>query len=195
MADTDHSQSPTLRAMARVVNTGSTTFTDQYALEKYTIEPGSEQFVPFDAICLWMGDPRLQDLGPRDRHRTDEFMRVCIRLGAHDGDLDILARNKPSLECYTLEGVLMKMVVDDPEGPGQNIFNTDQPTNETTMLHTMMNAMKKLAQKPGMESIMEELGLAASTHPDLPNTDINTNEPPSQPPADTPQSIKVGSGS
>lgn len=114
--------------MVRVKNTGKRPFKDGFNSRTYEIKPGADVFVPFDAVCLWLGHPSVFDVSPRQRGRTDLFFRLRQRYGAYDtiekvdgedvavGADEMWQRNQPHLEVYTLEGERVYTIIDDPDG-------------------------------------------------------------------------------
>lgn len=66
-------------------NVGDTTYRQQYAGRWYEITPGSKAMVPYYAMCLWLGNPKAQDVGTRDseKHRTNEVRRLSTWYGVY----------------------------------------------------------------------------------------------------------------
>lgn len=125
---------PGVSGMVKVVNVGDQTFTDMFESSPFSLEPGEEQFVQFEAASLWFGNPELMDVGPRQRARFETYKRLRSRYGAFDDDVEdpetgrmthISAderweANKPRVEVYTLQGERLWTVVDDPLGEHVN---------------------------------------------------------------------------
>lgn len=140
------SVNPTLNVV-RVTNDGDTDFNDMYASQPYSIPAGQDNFIPFDAVCLWLGDPRTRDLGPRDKHRTKEFHRVMQRTGAYDHDKGWFDDHRPQLTVHTTAGVMVPMVASDPYGDGANPFPAGEDATEN--LQSRVNRLEGLLGKLG----------------------------------------------
>jgi hypothetical protein len=156
--------SPTALAAVRVHNAGDSDYTDMYAGQTYTIAAGSDGFVPFDAVCLWLGDPRTQDLGPRDKHRTDEFLRVALRMGVGEKPMDVFEAARPKLEVFNPQtGDRLVTVADDPTGPGQDVFKTGgneaDPTVRLARVERALAEIAKNGDKGGIADVLAELGI------------------------------------
>jgi hypothetical protein len=127
--------------MVRLVNKSDTDFKDMYNSVTYRVPAGSDGFAPFDAACLWFGDPSSQDLSARDRGRTDEYERLRVRYGVYadehrfDGAL-------PDIEVYTLDGDRVTMVREDPTGELGQVANPFTATSNADPLAARMNAMQ-----------------------------------------------------
>ncbi len=172
MVDTDFSQSPTIMRGVKVTNVGDEDFTDSYANHKYTIKAGSDTFVPFDAACLWLGDPRTQDLGPRDKHRSDEFHRIAFRMGALEADREDFERVRPKLKVFSQDGQTeYRMVADDPDGPGQNVFEAegdidgDPQARVAALERVVQQLMAERDDKAKEGGDLAELGIGDPTNP------------------------------
>lgn len=107
----------------RIRNTGTVDFTAKYDNQPYTIPAGSETIVPWDAACLWLGDPRLWD-DHREKNRRAEYNRLCVRYGAYSDHAAFLA-NIPSLEVHKIDGGRIPMLVEDPFGGAVNVWDTE----------------------------------------------------------------------
>lgn len=101
--------------LVRIVNTDTRTFTSLYAGDRYTVAPGGEEIVPFEAACLWFGNPKLKDINAKERHRTVEFKRLRVKYGAYDNE-ELFEAIRPKVEVYTLEGERVSTVAEDPYG-------------------------------------------------------------------------------
>jgi len=196
----DFSVSPTYQRGVRITNTGDTDYIDKYDNQRYVIKAGADQFVPFDAACHWLGDPRFYDSGPQDKHRTEEFHRVAARLGAVD-DPELFEQNRPSLEVYSQDGSTRYiMVADDPEGPGQNVFESDQqdmsdPEVRIRLLEQRLAELEGQANKSGpIDDTLAELGIgddqADTSKGDVksgPKGGSSSTSTPGLPPVDEPK--------
>jgi len=125
----------------RVTNNSPHDFTDMYDGQVFTIPASGEAAVPFEAACLWLGDPRKTDesaTDPTKRERTDEYHRVQVRCGFFDGkvfdDPDqpegrrcTWDEARPALAVHTFDGTRVTMVAEgldaqpqDPSGGVQD---------------------------------------------------------------------------
>ena len=112
-------------------------FVDDYANQRYVIEPGAETIVPYFAMVYWLGDPRAIDVGDRNaqphlQHRTMEIDRLSTKYGTYgdswypqeweinednsDKYPSSRHRNLPKLEVTSMTGERLFTVIDDPEG-------------------------------------------------------------------------------
>jgi hypothetical protein len=128
----------TLGDQVRVRNLGVEPIDLQWNLRKYTIEPGSDGYIPFDLAKMAFGDPRssdivqavtdefngtmfisdrptevrrLQQLYPDSHPKFREYIpgdRSYLRDGISD--------RCPQVEVYTLAGDRIYTVIDDPMG-------------------------------------------------------------------------------
>lgn len=116
--------------VVRVTNTGDTPFIDKFDGQKFRVEPHSDTLVPFDAICLWMGNPGARDIDAKRRDRTDEFGRLRVRYGVYEHE-HLWETARPHLEVTTLEGERILTVAEDPEGRAVQVeFAREADTNE-----------------------------------------------------------------
>src|SRR5437660_9418133 len=105
----------TPRIVVSVTNAGASTFTGHYLGQEYQIESGKTlKSVPWPAVCLWFGDPEVQDT-PRWKSRHEMYERLKIRYGAYE-DVDLWAKNRPHCKVKDLDGNEIVMIVDDPQG-------------------------------------------------------------------------------
>lgn len=190
--------SPTAATAVRVRNDGDTDYTDGYNGNTYTIPAGGDAFVPFDAACLWLGDPRLQNLGPRDKHRANEYTRIATRMGAAEADRESFNEVRPALAVFNANtGIQMKMVADDPDGPGEDVFGSGEaPEDVQGRIHRLETALAKIASEGsegGMASVLADLGIG----------DVNAPKPDpvkakatggAEPPVDSPKRPRVSAG-
>lgn len=147
------SQNPATQVLM-IVNEGETTWTDMFAKQRYTLEPGQRTFVPFFAACLWFGHPDAADI-PGDRrkqYRLEEFQRLQVRIGTYD-DHEAFFERRPKIGVYTVDGARVITVKDDPAGDHLNPMVQDQ--NERELLVSAMAAMQQ--QMETMKAQMEAL--------------------------------------
>lgn len=60
----------------RIRNHGETKLRLQWDGDWYEIMPGKDGFAPYNAICLWFGDPRAIDIGDPDNDRPTQYRRA-----------------------------------------------------------------------------------------------------------------------
>lgn len=143
---------PSQFRIARIVNVGHptspTAFSQKFANRRYTLAPNEQAFVPYDAIYSWFGNPSLIDIDARRRDRTDEYMRLRYKYGAHDSDARFEVQ-RPYVECYdAATNERMWSVLDDPDGSKGSAATVD--LNKSGMgvaeLQAAMNAMNQQMQ-------------------------------------------------
>jgi hypothetical protein len=197
-----------MQQILRLKNVGTDRFSDMYDNQKYTIEPGGETLAPYEAVCLWLGDPEFRDLDARRRNRTDEYERLCTRLGVYH-DQHLFESARPKLEAWTLDGQRITTVSEDPTGSGMSINLAADSTTEA-ILRDQLDSMKQQmdAITVALESAPDSQKLvldAVSPHDasvavdpkaplDSPIIPVEDSEAPSEdgPPADSPSKVKVG---
>jgi hypothetical protein len=105
--------------IVRLRNTGEAIFKDQYGGVPYVCPAGDTIVVPFEAVCLWLGDPRVVDRPTLAQYdRRGEVDRVKTRIGATIAEAMSLPWSPPALTIETLEGKEIVMCIQDPEGNG-----------------------------------------------------------------------------
>lgn len=178
--------------MVRVRNDSDTPYADMYASTRFTVPARGEAFIPWDAVCLWLGDPSLVDRGdsPMLRDRTNELHRVQVRCGYNDGQIvnaegfDVAADwddHRPKLTVFTMEGTEVHMVADAPDGTPQDLTGADGVKSTIDRISDLEATIAAL--KAGSVD-----ALSAPTHtPEAPPVD---EMPPPDKPAKTP--VRVG---
>lgn len=111
--------------IVRVVNKGDAPFTIGWDSRQYKLEPGADSFVPFEAACLWFGDPRSTNSiqSATNQHglvsfipdRDSEVRRLRVKYGNIGGD-ERFIDPAPDVEVYDLSGEVIVTVLNDPEG-------------------------------------------------------------------------------
>ena len=109
-----------------VHNRDTKTLDFRWAKKHYTIEPGDEGIVPFEALVNQLGDPRSQDNmitkfsdgeGNRgvvmDRHA--EITRLFAMYAVENEDLDTLVARAPRVTVTTLSGQAVQFPVSRPD--------------------------------------------------------------------------------
>lgn len=170
----------------RIRNAGADTFKAGYDGTTYTIKPGSEVIAPWDAACLWLGDPRLWD-DMREKNRRKEYDRLCIRYGVYS-DHTRFDEATPTLEVHKLDGNQdrITMLVDDPFGNAINVWDTENSDtdieSEVAYLRSQLNqlmAERKAADDPaGPDDTQNEDGLPVDSDGAEP---VKIGQPPTAP--------------
>lgn len=167
------SEQPQQHRTVKVLNYGDEAFSDRYANVRYDVPAGGDSFVPWDAACLWLGDPRQKNLSASQRNRVAEVKRMMSRNGVLDNSFETLSERRPTLRVFTTEGVEIPMIVDAPDGPAVDPFAApgqggEQSTDER--VYRLEEALSKLASGDtgGLAATLAELGIgdtqgAAST--------------------------------
>lgn len=114
----------------RAVNRGETTVAIAWNNRPYKLEPGKDQFIPFEAACLWFGDPRSTNSIQSVRNdqgivafvpdRESEVRRLRVKYGNIGGD-ERFVQEKPTIELYDLEGNQIVTPLEDPLGETVNV--------------------------------------------------------------------------
>jgi len=172
-------------SVVRVVNKGDTDFEGQYDRNRYPVAAGSESIVPWDAACLWLGDPRLRDVG-NQKERLEEYRRLTSKFGVYD-EHDRFDGARPQLEVYRLNGQRVKMLAEDPFGAPVDVFgDTDGEVDlqtQVSQLQAMVNELRERSDDP----LPDVSGVSADAGDDedeeLPTDSASTY--PTSPPANT----------
>lgn len=189
--------------IVRLVNKGSEDFTARYDNQLYTCKAGGETLVPWAAACLWLGDPTLRDIDDRFRHRTDEFHRLCARMGIYE-DVARWDEVKPQIDVFPVDGGdRIEMLADDPYGKNLKTNIDDagsapaalRQQAEIDELRRQVAEMKMAAGFIEATDVDQQIGaeptaVVAATDPD-PIAAIPTSEPDAVP-EDKPTRPKVG---
>jgi len=166
----------------RLKNAGTEPFEHLYAGEMVRIEPGSELFVPFDAMVAFMGHPNLRN-NEYENWRDESYMNLCLFYGAvgvEGVDVKVL----PKLEAWDSDGNRISTILDDPSGER---IQVDAPEHsDTAIMAQQLAAMKAAMESAGID--IPDANTAAPAAPSVPAGPI-TDE---MPPADEPVKVKVG---
>ncbi len=111
--------------LVTATNVGSYPFTVEYASKKYVLAPNKSTRLPFEAACLWFGDPRSGPNVRAVRHesgmvewipdRSTEVRRLRLKYGNHFGDERGLDE-APSVDVETMDGDRIPTVIQYPDG-------------------------------------------------------------------------------
>lgn len=129
----------------RLVNKGDTPFIGKYNNQEYPVPVKGECVVPWDAACLWLGDPRAADVG-QNRARIGEYERLCVKFGVYE-KADEFDSMRPQLEVFRFNGQRVAMLAEDPFGPPVDVFGSDDPafndpTVQISKLTDMVNELQ-----------------------------------------------------
>lgn len=158
--------------IVRLRNNGDQTWQDQYGSAPFICPAGEAIIVPFDAVCLWFGDPRLSDRPTLSQYdRQDELTRVKARLGW--SVLEAEGKDFPKLDTSveTIEGERVYMVIDDPDGSKSSLSSvntaglTDAQAVATELEQLKMQQQALLArlddlskgEQPSLDQVEEDL--------------------------------------
>lgn len=168
--------------VVRLHNNMERPFMSQYANVTYTIQPDQDAFVPFLAMCLWLGHPDAVDIDEKQRYRHEEFTRLTSRYGTYD-DLEQWFANKPDVSAFTVEGEQMITVVDDYEG---HHLTPDSGTSVAEKQALLASMARMQSQMAAMQAELAKLsrGETAMEMSDL-VTDEKVAEPEVTPPENT----------
>lgn len=173
----------------RINNTGDVPFSDRYDGQRFTVQPGGDLFVPWEAACLWLGDPTTADLGPNMKFRTDERERVFMRLGMAGVPTEDVVEAAPKLECFNPEnGQRITMLVEDPDGPAINPWGEkgeETPAQRLAKAEQFMQAIADAAGEDGIDGVLAKLGVGRKR--------TSGSSMGTEPPVDTPERPKAGS--
>lgn len=129
----------------RVLNKGDADFKGQYDRDTYVIPAGSESIVPWDATCLWLGDPRATDNGVQ-KNRLEEYRRLTSKFGVYD-EQDQFDDARPRLEVYRLNGQRVTMLAEDPFGAPVDVFGSGggevDLATQVSKLQAMVNELRE----------------------------------------------------
>lgn len=111
----------TLNSTVYVIWKGTNPKTEMFNSRRYVLKPDEKTPVPFEAVCLWYGDPRSAANVSAIRNDVDETVtfvpdrdseirRLTARYGGDDNV------RFPDVEVVDLNGKSLFSVVEDPEG-------------------------------------------------------------------------------
>lgn len=154
--------------VVRLHNDGETAFNDRYGGQRYIINPGQDAIVPWEAMCLWLGNPDFVDIDKKRRFRTDEYHRLRVRYGAHDDATrgitadQMWEQHKPAISVHKIDGSDERIitVVDDPSG--SHLTPQTQTVAENELLRTRMEEMAR--QMAAMQAQMDTMDRAEAAN-------------------------------
>lgn len=177
--------------VVRIRNDGESLFTGKWAGEKYTVPPGSETLVEWDAICNWFGHPNAIDVpgDKRKRFRTDELHRLFVKYGIYENH-HLQEERFPKVSVWDIStGQQYITVINDPQG--KNLTPETQTIAENQNLHEQMRLMQEqmaflqaqLAQRNAdgnanpmpQPQIGDESAVAPENRPEIPTHDHDSS--------------------
>lgn len=176
----------------RVVNQGSVPFVLTYDSRKYILRPQLDSFIPFEAACLYFGDPRSVDTSRSVRNsqgvvqwvpdRRGEINRLRLRYNNNIGPGDEISGH-PNVAVYDMGGQPISMVVHDPTGENVAATRTQSPDLDPVVIRATITQQQRL-----IDQLMVRLGLLESAPVDPTGIAFNPEATsPSSPPSDPAQ--------
>lgn len=110
----------------RITNVGTTTYTFVWNRRTWVLQPNQSDFIPFDVVRLYFGDPRsiigtsrqFQDskgIGDIPK-REDEIRRLAILYGLYEDRVYDVPSKAPLCEIVTAAGDKLVLPINDPTG-------------------------------------------------------------------------------
>jgi len=130
----------------RLVNKGDEDWVGGYSRQQYVVPVNGEAVVPWDAACLWFGDPRASDVG-QNKARIGEYERLCVKYGVYE-KAEEFEDARPKIEVFRFNGERVKMLAEDPFGTPVDVFGSgdpayNDPTVQIAKLTEMVNDLQK----------------------------------------------------
>lgn len=176
--------------IVRIHNAGDTTFTDMFNGQPFSIPPGGDEFIDFDAMCLWLGHPEANNNDPRNRVRVAEYQRLRTRYGVSAQELqlnmngqqvdtnELFDQMRPKLEVYDTQGKPIITVADDPDGTLLTAKPETAPSQEL-----ILSRMQQMEQE--MAALRSELAQRERTAASLNDAQPIDADRPTAPPPNT----------
>jgi len=159
----------------RLVNKGDEDWVGGYSRQQYVVPVNGEAVVPWDAACLWFGDPRASDVG-QNKARIGEYERLCVKYGVYE-KAEEFEGARPKIEVFRFNGERVKMLAEDPFGTPVDVFGSgdpayNDPTVQIAKLTEMVNDLQKQVSD-GSGTSADELDQAFQTEgePAIPEDD------------------------
>ncbi len=168
------------------INRGVHPLTIMWANKGYVLTPDKNVRIPFEAACLWFGDPRSGALSRSVKResgevvflpdRRGEVIRLRLKYGNLFGD-ERGFENVPDVRVETMDGEEIPTVLQYPDG----IPTMDMPQ------HTDIEALKVqlLRQQNTMNRLMGELAKAGIDLEPGTRSEVEDGGEPDDLPADT----------
>lgn len=155
----------------RLVNKGDDDFVAQYDRDTYTIPARSEGIVPWEAACLWFGDPRATDTGVQ-KNRLEEYRRLTVKFGVYD-DHGLFDERRPKIEVWRLNGQQVTMLADDPFGPPVDVFGGGGEVDLNTQVSMLTGMVNDLKSKVGDTDMLADPTTEADPDDELPTDGVS----------------------
>lgn len=160
--------------------------TIEYAGRKYRLPVGTEVIVPTEAAIAWFGDPRsiatIQPVtNPLNGEKTfiadrpSEVRRLRFKWGLEFGDEESFedspdaAHAIPDVDLFTLEGIKIKTVLQDPSGNTVNAAFTSKSDDEA--LRSLVERQQHQIDLLLKQLNLNEEGNEAAHETELPSDD------------------------
>lgn len=103
-----------MQQFVTIENQGTTEFRAKYDGATYVIPPGESRIVPYQAMCVWMGDPSVTN---KDTYKERDlvYRRICRYFHAR-GLMGNEPEKLPKIAAFDQDGNRIITVMDDPEG-------------------------------------------------------------------------------
>lgn len=182
----------------KVTNVGDRIFRGAWDLVDYVIPPGGSDFLPFEVVKLFFGDPRSTRavVSMKDQRgivaflpdRTAEVRRLRLMYSHGFGDYignegaDVIWEHDkiPHVIVETLQGDRVWTVIDDPAGssvmPALTTAADEVRLRET--VEQQGRLIRSLMDRMGMNSL-SDLANPETAPPPEPNTGVNKYDPQS----------------
>jgi len=187
MSDTATTVTADIGDIVRIVNKGSAAFYIQWDSKVYTLEPEKDAFVPFEAACLWFGDPRSTGTirSTRDNKglvgfvpdREAEVRRLRVKFGNLGGD-ERFVQNAPNIEVYDIQGTRIVTVLDDPEGKVVNVSMPTVQDRETERAAVQTMQLQLAQEKRVTDLLLTRLGLSRKDLEDAASGEVDDDDEP-----------------
>jgi hypothetical protein len=166
-----------------VKNHGDTVWNDGQLLHPYAIPPGGEKVVPWNVMCVWLGDPDARD-SIKNPQRQEEKSRLHLYYGVTSGAPNdkrpTWADAMPRLTVHNMAtGEEIATVASDPDGlsaAAAPVLELDDTTTQIQLLKQRLEELERSAA-PTAAAIAQSDDPVALTTPDIAE---------GAPPADTP---------
>lgn len=150
----------------------------------YTLLPGHDSFIPFEAAACWFGDPRSGErvISNRDNRglvgfipdRATEVRRLRTKYD-NQGGSDERLYFYPIVEVYDLEGQRITTVLDDPKG--DSVMAARPTVSDNAQLLDIVTKQQKT-----IDFLMQQIGVT----PEKEVTDQVVTDFPDEPDAEPP---------
>lgn len=167
------------------------TFADTYANVTYRIPKGSQGIVPYEAACLWFGNPNAINRDESRRDRDEELARMKLRYGCgwdeYDGIHNLVQKGedrwqetKPQVRVISIDGQEIEFVLHDEQGvkvtpAQQSIAERDLLQSTIAKYEAEMAAMRQQ-----LDALIRAGDQPKNLTPDTPPSDPTRSSQPRQ---------------